>query len=57
VNDGTPVDEALSEQGVTLGELSLRVPPALYLELRRRASLENRDPDELVAEALDAYLE
>jgi hypothetical protein len=57
VNDGSSVEDALADQGVALGEMTLRVPAPLYLELRRRASLENRDPDDLVAEALDAQFE
>jgi hypothetical protein len=57
VNDGTPVEAALDAQGATLGEMALCVPAPQYLELRRRASLQNRDPDELLAEALDAYFE
>ena len=57
VNEGTPVEEALSDRGVTLGEMSVTVPAPLYLELRRRASLQNRDPDELLAEALEAHFE
>ena len=55
INDGVPVDRALADYGVTLGELTLRLPPELYLELRRWASLENREPSDVVADALDAY--
>ncbi|MGM0591401.1 MAG: DUF7119 family protein [Halobacteriota archaeon] len=56
VNTGTPVEDALADHGVTLGELSMRLPPEQYLELRRRASLYNRAVGDLVAEALDSYL-
>ena len=56
VNDGTSVEDALAEQDVTLGEMTVSVPPALYLELRRRASLVDREPDDLLADALDDYL-
>jgi hypothetical protein len=55
INDGTPVHVALAEHGVSLGELRLSLPPDHYRELRRRASMENRDPGALVAEALEAY--
>ncbi|MFB6131737.1 MAG: hypothetical protein ABEJ28_13070 [Salinigranum sp.] len=57
INEGTPVATALAEHGVTLGELTLSLPPATYRELRRRASMENRDPGEVVAEALAEHLE
>ena len=55
VNDGESVAEALEAYDVTLGELDVTLPPDVYLELRRRASLENRDPDEVVAEALESF--
>jgi hypothetical protein len=57
VNDGTPVEEALAEHGVTLGELVVRLPPESYLELRRRASLRNVSPDDVLADALETYFE
>lgn len=57
VNDGTPIGEALAEHGVDLGRLEVRLPPETYRDLRRQASNEDRTPDELVAEALEAYLE
>ncbi|WP_257301098.1 hypothetical protein [Haloarchaeobius sp. FL176] len=56
VNDGASVADALAEHDVTLGALDLTLPPATYRELRRRASVENRTPDDVVAEALDEYL-
>ena len=37
------------------GDVTL--PPDQYIELRRRASVENRDPDGLVADALGEFLE
>ncbi|WP_136589672.1 DUF7119 family protein [Salinigranum halophilum] len=55
VNNGTSVEAALTEHGVVLGELATRLPPELYLELRRRASLENVSPDDVLADALTAY--
>ena len=57
VNDGTPIHVALAEHGVSIGDLELSLPTEQYRELRRRASMENRAPDALVAEALDEYLD
>ena len=51
------VADALAEHDVTLGALDLTLPPATYRELRRRASIENRDPGELVSEALERHFE
>ncbi|WP_121823670.1 DUF7119 family protein [Halostella salina] len=56
VNGGTPVEEALADHGVAVGELTTTLPPDTYQRLRREAALRNADPDELVAEALDQYL-
>ena len=52
VNDGTSVADALAAEGVTLGELTVELPPEVYRELRRRAALEDVEPDEIVADAL-----
>jgi hypothetical protein len=57
VGNGTDVENALSERDLTFGRLGVTLPPDQYIELRRRASVENRDPDGLVADALDAYLD
>ena len=57
VNDGTAVEAALARQGITLGELTLRIDPDTYCELRRRASLEDRDPGAVVTEALEAHFD
>jgi len=57
VNGGTPVEEALADHGVTVGELTLSLPPDTYQQLRREAALQNTDPDELVSDALDEFLE
>jgi hypothetical protein len=57
INDGATVEAALVEVGAELGELTLRLPPSTYLELRRQAARRETDPDELVAEALAEYLE
>jgi len=55
VNEGMSIRQALADQGVALGELTLTLPPEVYLELRRRASLENRSPGDVVSEALRSY--
>jgi hypothetical protein len=57
VNDGTPIDEALAEHGITLGECTIQLPPAVYRELRRRAALEDVEPDEIIADALERRFE
>jgi hypothetical protein len=56
VADGISIEDALREVGVTPGRIAVDLPSPTYLELRRRAALEDRDPGELVAEALDSYL-
>jgi hypothetical protein len=56
VNRGTPVEDALAEEGVSPGELTLSLPADTYRELRRAAALEGKDPDVVVAEALDEWL-
>jgi hypothetical protein len=57
VGDGASVERALADRGLTLGRMSVTLPAAQYIELRRRASIENRDPDDLLSEALAAYLD
>jgi hypothetical protein len=57
VNDGADVETAVRDAGVELGQVQLRLPPETYVELRRRASMENVDPGALVADAVDAYLD
>jgi len=52
VNDGTPMEAALADQGVTTGQLTVELPVEAYVELRRRATVEDRSPGELVAAAL-----
>ncbi|PSP54888.1 hypothetical protein BRC82_07750 [Halobacteriales archaeon QS_1_67_19] len=56
VNDGTSVEEALAEHGVTPGELELSLPADTYRELRRAAALEGKRPEEVVSEALAEWL-
>ncbi|WP_436927895.1 DUF7119 family protein [Halosimplex amylolyticum] len=57
VNDGVPVERALAAEGITLGELTMELPPEIYRELRRRAALEDVDPDDIVATALERRFE
>lgn len=54
INDGTPAVEALGEHGVEPGHVHLDLPPGVYRELRRRASIENRDPGDIAADALES---
>lgn len=56
VNEGMSVEEALAAEGIDLGQLSLSLPPNIYRELRRRAALEEVDPEDIVTEALEEYL-
>jgi hypothetical protein len=51
-NEGGSVEDALREQGFEPGQLELSLPPDVYRELRRRASLDNADPGDVVAAAL-----
>ena len=57
VNDGTPVERALSDHGVTPGEMTLSLPGDTYRELRRVAALEGKQPEDVVADALESWLE
>jgi len=57
VNNGKPVERALTEHGVTPGEVTLSLPPAAYRELRREAALTDEDPETVVARALEEYLD
>jgi hypothetical protein len=57
VNSGTSVEEALADHGVTVGELTLTLSPDTYQQLRREAALQSTEPDELVSDALDEFLE
>ncbi len=54
---GESAEEVLPDLGVTPGRIRLDLPPAQYLELRRRASMANVEPEEIVADALDRYFE
>ncbi|SEO93855.1 hypothetical protein SAMN04487948_10889 [Halogranum amylolyticum] len=55
INDGTDPADALRGYGVRPGRIGLDLPPELYNELRRRASVQNRTPGDVVADALDDY--
>lgn len=52
INDGDPIVDALARRGITLGELTLELPPEVYCELRRRASVSDSSPGEIAGEIL-----
>jgi hypothetical protein len=56
VNNGHSVEEALREQDIELGRISLSLPPSTYLELRRKAAIEDTDPATVITDALDENL-
>ena len=56
VDTDTSAAAALEASGIDPGRIELSLSLEVYRELRRRASVENRDPDEMVSEALEAYL-
>src|SRR6056297_544909 len=55
INDGTDPADALRGYGVRPGRIGLDLPPELYNELRRRASVQNRAPGDVVGDALADY--
>lgn len=57
VNDNVPIDVALAEHDVRLGQIELDLPKEPYRDLRRAASLAGVDPGRLVAEALEDHLD
>ena len=57
VNDGTPIERALAEHDVALGQLEVRLSPSTYRDLRRRASIDGVNPGDIVSEALEQYFE
>ncbi|MES3518493.1 MAG: hypothetical protein PPP58_12610 [Natronomonas sp.] len=56
INEGASVADALAAEGVELGVLSLSLPPGTYRELRRKAALDDAEPEDIVTEALQEYL-
>jgi hypothetical protein len=48
INDGESAHQALAKEGVRLGEITLDLPIDVYAELRRRASIANEEPGEMV---------
>ncbi|QGN07875.1 hypothetical protein Hrd1104_11570 [Halorhabdus sp. CBA1104] len=52
INEGTSPVAALASAGYRLGEISVTLPTDAYCELRRRASLADESPGELIAVAL-----
>lgn len=57
VNEGMSVEEALAEVGIELGMLTVSLEPDIYRELRRRAALNDVEPSDVVAAALEDYFE
>ena len=54
VNDGTDVERALADEGTNLGAIAVDLSPDVYCELRRRASLDDASPGDLIDDALSA---
>jgi len=50
VTDGESVEGALAAREIVLGEMTVCLPVAAYTEIRRRASLENATPGELLGD-------
>jgi hypothetical protein len=56
VNDGQDLDAVLEALGVTPGEVTVTLPSPIYRDLRRHATVSDRAPDDVVADALRDYL-
>ncbi|PSQ04675.1 hypothetical protein BRC97_10630 [Halobacteriales archaeon QS_6_71_20] len=56
INDGATPDAALREEGIAPGRIEVDLPPDAYRRLRDRASLQNREPGEVVTDALEEFL-
>ncbi|WP_336035465.1 DUF7119 family protein [Halobacterium yunchengense] len=56
VNGGEDLSAVLESLGVTPGELAVELPSDVYRDLRRHATVADRDPDDVVADALREYL-
>jgi hypothetical protein len=53
INDGVDIEQALATHGeCPLGEITLRLDRDIYSELRRRASLQDVSPGEIVDDIL-----
>jgi hypothetical protein len=48
VKDGVDIEDALANQGFTLGEMTLTVPVLEYCKLRQESSLRNESPGDFV---------
>lgn len=57
ISDGMSPERALRAHGVTLGEVTLSLPPDVYRELRREAALADEEPEQVVARALEKELD
>lgn len=57
IKDGRSPEAAFRDAGITPGTITLTLPEPVYRELRRRASLDNVPPAEIVATALEARFE
>jgi hypothetical protein len=57
VDDETTAAKALAERGITVGSIEVSLPIPLYRELRRRASVENCPPGQIVSNALEDAFE
>ncbi len=55
INNGATIEAALERQGVTPGKLETRLSADTYRELRRRAALEDVDPESVIETALTEY--
>ena len=56
IDEHTSAAAVLSDHGIESSRIRLSLPLEIYRELRRRASIENREPGEIVAEALESHL-
>lgn len=57
VNDGTAIEEALSDHDALPGRKDVSLPIDLYHDLRLEAASELRDLDGIIAEAVEAWLD
>lgn len=57
VNAGTPIRELLADRGVMPGERPVSIPVDLYHELRYHAANEVREIDDVIAEAIELWLD